>query len=112
MLYHKPKFAILDECTSAVSVDVEGAIYKHMAAIGITLVTVTHRPSLWKYHKYLLVLDGEGGFHFRHMDETQTDAVVGLAEKKQQLRSQMQLLQQELDTIDSALHGPAPSPHK
>ena len=28
LLYHKPKFAILDECTSTVTVEAEGYIYE------------------------------------------------------------------------------------
>uniref|UniRef100_A0A803TSX8 ATP-binding cassette sub-family D member 3 n=1 Tax=Anolis carolinensis TaxID=28377 RepID=A0A803TSX8_ANOCA len=50
LFYHKPQFAILDECTSAVSVDVEGYIYNHCRKVGITLFTVSHRKSLWKHH--------------------------------------------------------------
>lgn len=50
LFYHKPQFAILDECTSAVSVDVEGYMYEYCKSVGITLFTVSHRKSLWRYH--------------------------------------------------------------
>ncbi|KAK1935370.1 ATP-binding cassette sub-family D member 3 [Phytophthora citrophthora] len=54
LFYHKPQFAILDECTSAVSVDVEGAMYSYCREQNITLFTVSHRKSLWKYHEHVL----------------------------------------------------------
>ena len=64
LFFHKPQFAILDECTSAVSIDVEGKMYTYARELGITLFTVSHRPSLFPYHEYMLRFDGEGGYEF------------------------------------------------
>ncbi|OWZ14467.1 ABC transporter [Phytophthora megakarya] len=69
LFYHKPQFAILDECTSAVSVDVEGAMYRYCREQGITLFTVSHRKSLWKYHEYVLQFDGQRGCQFKRIEE-------------------------------------------
>ncbi|KAF5911105.1 hypothetical protein HPG69_001071 [Diceros bicornis minor] len=69
LFYHKPQFAILDECTSAVSVDVEGYIYSHCREVGITLFTVSHRKSLWKHHEYYLHMDGRGNYEFKQITE-------------------------------------------
>ncbi|KAK4318731.1 hypothetical protein Pmani_010280 [Petrolisthes manimaculis] len=65
LFYHKPQFAILDECTSAVSVDVEDAMYQYCREVGITLFTVSHRKSLWKHHEYYLHMDGRGAFEYK-----------------------------------------------
>ncbi|KAM6977992.1 ATP-binding cassette sub-family D member 3a isoform 1-T1 [Aplochiton taeniatus] len=71
LFYHKPQFAILDECTSAVSVDVEDYIYSHCRTVGISLFTVSHRKSLWKHHEYYLHMDGRGSYEFKPItDET------------------------------------------
>uniref|UniRef100_A0A8D0DWY6 ATP binding cassette subfamily D member 3 n=1 Tax=Salvator merianae TaxID=96440 RepID=A0A8D0DWY6_SALMN len=69
LFYHKPQFAILDECTSAVSVDVEGYIYSHCRKVGITLFTVSHRKSLWKHHDFYLHMDGRGNYDFKKITE-------------------------------------------
>lgn len=59
LYYHCPKYAILDECTSAVSIDVEGKMYTHAKNLGITLITVSHRKTLWKFHDYILRFTGD-----------------------------------------------------
>ncbi|KAI9328400.1 ABC transporter transmembrane region 2-domain-containing protein [Obelidium mucronatum] len=59
MFYHSPHFVVLDEATSAVSGDVEALLYTHAKEAGMTVISISHRPTLFKYHSYLLRL-GEG----------------------------------------------------
>ncbi|CAH2107022.1 unnamed protein product [Euphydryas editha] len=73
LFYHAPQFAILDECTSAVSVDVEGHMYQYCREMGISLFTVSHRKSLWKHHDHYLQMDGRGGYVFGKIDNETTE---------------------------------------
>ncbi|RYO54257.1 ATP-binding cassette sub-family D member 2 [Alternaria arborescens] len=68
LFYHKPRYAILDECTSSVTLEVERVMYEEAKRLGITLMTVSHRRSLWKYHTRILQFDGQGGFYFGGLD--------------------------------------------
>ena len=61
LFYHRPKFAILDECTSAVSDEVEDTIYQTCKKLGICLFTVSHRKYLRKHHDYELTFTGLKG---------------------------------------------------
>jgi ATP-binding cassette subfamily D (ALD) protein 3 len=61
LLYHRPAFAVLDECTSAVSADGELKLYRECVAAGITLLSIAHRPALKHFHKRVLHIDGTIG---------------------------------------------------
>jgi ABC-type uncharacterized transport system fused permease/ATPase subunit len=65
LFYHSPKYAILDECTSQLSLDIEAFLYQRCKELGITLITVAHRKSVWKYHDLILKFDGKGNYEFR-----------------------------------------------
>ncbi|KAG0318880.1 hypothetical protein BG000_004043 [Podila horticola] len=93
LFYHKPKFAILDECTSAVSSDVEGLMYNHAKDVGITLITISHRPALFKYHLHLLKLTGDHG-HWEF-------STIGTAEERQSVEKEMASLQAKLDEVEA-----------
>lgn len=68
LYYHQPKFAVLDECTSAVSPSMEQFMYQHAQDLGISLLSVAHRPALWHFHNYLLKFDGKGGYFFGELN--------------------------------------------
>ncbi len=65
LFYHRPRFAILDECTSAVSDEVEGIIYNTCRKLGSTIFTVSHRPQLAQYHDKILRFEGKGKWTVR-----------------------------------------------
>ncbi|KAH7345579.1 putative peroxisomal half ABC transporter [Rhizoctonia solani] len=92
LFYHKPKFAILDECTSAVSTDVEGLMYQHAKDLGITLITISHRPTLNKYHKWLLTLSGDSTGSW-------TYTRVGTEEERMELDREIERLEAQLSEV-------------
>ncbi|CAJ1938095.1 unnamed protein product [Sphenostylis stenocarpa] len=88
LFYHKPKFAILDECTSAVTTDMEERFCANVLAMGTSCITISHRPALVAFHDVVLSLDGEGGWsvHRKSEDsstELQNDTIKALETKRQ-----------------------------
>jgi ABC-type uncharacterized transport system fused permease/ATPase subunit len=69
LFYHCPKFAILDECTSQLSLDIEAFLYQRCKELNITVITVAHRKSVWKYHDRVLKFDGMGHYEFRPLSD-------------------------------------------
>ncbi|KAI0562458.1 ABC transporter type 1 [Gracilaria domingensis] len=64
-----PKLAILDECSSALDVASEDRLYSHLQTLGISYISVGHRPSLFKYHNLVLRL-GSDDQTMRRIDES------------------------------------------
>ncbi|KAI9744459.1 MAG: hypothetical protein M1818_001988 [Claussenomyces sp. TS43310] len=56
LLYHEPMYAFIDEGTSAVSSEVEPILYETAKEKGITLITISTRASLKRYHTFNLTL--------------------------------------------------------
>lgn len=86
LFYHRPKYAVLDEATSLVPTNVEGMMMEFATDLGITLLTVSHRPSLWKYHQLILHYDGQGGYVFAKLD---AERRLALQEEKQALEAKL-----------------------
>jgi ABC-type uncharacterized transport system fused permease/ATPase subunit len=60
LLFHRPAFAVLDECTSAVSADGEARLYEACLQRGVTLLSIAHRPALKRYHAAVVHVGADG----------------------------------------------------
>ncbi|GAB4818949.1 hypothetical protein N2152v2_005995 [Parachlorella kessleri] len=58
LLFHHPRYAILDECTSAVSADGEVRLYSECVKAGITMLSIGHRPALKRFHSVIVHFEG------------------------------------------------------
>ncbi|BGP57781.1 hypothetical protein JCM8202_002434 [Rhodotorula sphaerocarpa] len=106
LFYHLPRYAMLDECTSAVSTDVEGSMYQQAKDAGITLITISHRPSLYQHHMYLLRLTGvDGGWEISQVGEAERS--VSFQKEIQALEgklAEVEAWKKRLSEIDEQLH--------
>lgn len=94
LFYHEPRYAFIDEGTSAVSSDVEGILYERAKERGITLITISTRASLKKYHTFNLTVGlGEEG-------ELWEFERIGTEKEKLGVEKELQELRRRLDEVD------------
>ena len=65
----KPRYAILDEATSALDEENEVCLYGRLQDSSTTLVSVSHRVAILKYHDRVLELMGDGEWRLRPASE-------------------------------------------
>ena len=95
LLYHEPKYAFLDEATSAVSSDVEGILYETAKERGITLITISTRASLRKYHTYNLQLGlGEEGYDWEMVKVGTDQEKMGVERELKDLREKLAMVEE------------------
>lgn len=69
LLLSKPRYAILDESTSALDVENEKHLYQLLKKTGTTFISVGHRPTLIPYHEQVLKLGGHGDWQLISTEE-------------------------------------------
>ncbi|KAF2768863.1 putative ABC transporter [Teratosphaeria nubilosa] len=93
LLYHEPRYAFIDEGTSAVSSDVEGLLYETAKAKGITLITISTRASLKRYHDYTLTLGlGDDASEYEFLR-------IGTASEKLSVQKELEELKGRLSLV-------------
>ncbi|KAI9209715.1 ABC family transporter: long-chain fatty acid [Polychytrium aggregatum] len=62
LFFHQPKYAVLDEATSAINPDEEGGLYEWCQKLNITVFSIAHRYELKRFHQVHLhyLADGTG----------------------------------------------------
>ena len=113
LLYHEPRYAFIDEGTSAVSSDVEGLLYERCKAKGISkspispakeppqltpspaaLITISTRASLKRYHTHLLTLGlGESSEEWEFQR-------IGTASEKSSVEKELAELRERLAKVE------------
>ncbi|KAG9205246.1 hypothetical protein G6514_008823 [Epicoccum nigrum] len=103
LFYHRPRYAILDECTSSVTLEIERVMYDEAKRLGITLMTVSHRRSLWKYHEKILQFDGQGHYVFTQLD---AERRLELEDEKEDIDLQLRAvpdIEQRIAELEAAM---------
>jgi putative ATP-binding cassette transporter len=71
LILRKPRFAFLDESTSALDEDNQDLLYRLLKDSGIGYISVGHRTTLVKHHERLLILNRSGSWELKRSDEAE-----------------------------------------
>merc|ERR1712060_651403 len=59
LFYHKPSFVVLDECTNAMSADVEQKLYEHCSRLNLAIFSISHNTRMKNLHDFELHYHGD-----------------------------------------------------
>ncbi|SCU95985.1 LAMI_0F04698g1_1 [Lachancea mirantina] len=79
IMFHKPRFAVLDEATNAISADMEDYLFNLLKRYRFNFITISQRPSLIKYHDFSLDINSDESWHLQMLG---TDEAITSIEKE------------------------------
>ncbi|CAR22745.1 ATP-binding cassette long-chain fatty acid transporter PXA1 [Lachancea thermotolerans CBS 6340] len=79
IMFHKPRFVVLDEATNAISADMEDYLFGLLKRYRFNFITISQRPSLIKYHDLALDISTDGTWRLQNLG---TDEVITSIEKE------------------------------
>lgn len=81
LLINHPKYAFLDEASSALDQSIEAQVYQQLIDAGITLISISHRESLIHFHQQKLELLPQGAWQILPLQqrETPSDPYISLS---------------------------------
>ena len=100
LMFHKPKFCIMDESTSAINVDEEGPMYSYINQLNITIFSIAHRLSLRRFHHFELHLHGDGTGQYDLLEIDQQAEWQEFNDNQHKNRSRMNSLVERPDDDD------------
>lgn len=89
IMFHRPRFVVLDEATNAISVDMEDYLFNLLKTYNFNFLTISQRPSLIKYHDMLLEITGEDGT-WQLQDLGTDEAIVTIDIEMEDLEEKLQ----------------------
>ncbi|SCU82671.1 LADA_0C07184g1_1 [Lachancea dasiensis] len=92
IMFHKPRFVVLDEATNAISADMEDYLFNLLRRYRYNFITISQRPSLIKYHDFALEITGDETWRLQDLG---TDEVITSIEKE------IETLQEKLKNVSA-----------
>ncbi|CCD24940.1 ATP-binding cassette long-chain fatty acid transporter PXA1 NDAI_0E01240 [Naumovozyma dairenensis CBS 421] len=93
ILFHKPRFIVLDEATNAISQDMEDYLFNILKKYRFNFITISQRPSLIKYHDLLLEISD-------HNDGTWQIQTLGTDEAITSIDHEIESLEKKLKNVN------------
>ncbi|SCV05800.1 LANO_0H15456g1_1 [Lachancea nothofagi CBS 11611] len=92
IMFHKPRFAVLDEATNAISGDMEDYLFNLLKRYRFNFITISQRPSLIKYHDLALEIGGDESWRLQDLG---TDEAITSIEKE------IETLEDKLENVNT-----------